>query len=182
MVKTRKELKRGGIDTIVAYIVVMVPLVYVLVFMVATIYHYTIQMSVNQTVKETLIMASTYGTVTPSMLNNYLHPQIKKVTQSGFKAQFYVRELTDKGVIRDAKPAWAVEDGNAYLIKYTSEDGGTKELQKGDLLGLRIWTDKKSVLGTVSNFSLFSSKVNDNTLHYSSYREEIIRNEYDPTP
>jgi len=179
MIKTRKELKRGGIDTIVAYIVVMVPLVYVLVFMVATIYHYTIQMSVNQTVKETLVMASTYGTVTPSMLSNYLKPQITKVTQGDFSAQFYVRELTDDGVIEDAVPASLERkaSGDAYLVKY----GSGKTLQKGDLLGLRVWSDKQSVLGTVSNFSLFGSTGN-NELYYSSYREEIIRNEYDPTP
>lgn len=179
MIKTRKKLKRGGIDTIVAYIVVMVPLVYVLVFMVATIYHYTIQMSINQTVKETLVMASSYGTVTPSMLDNYLRPQIVKVTQSGFNAQFYVRELTDEGVIKDAVPAKLKSNasGDAYLVEY----GNGKTLQKGDLLGLRIWSDKQSVLGTVSNFSLFGS-TGDNELYYSSYREEIIRNEYDPTP
>ena len=34
MLKTRDKLKRGGIDTIIAYVVVMIPLAYVLVFMI----------------------------------------------------------------------------------------------------------------------------------------------------
>ena len=181
MIKTRNKFNRGGIDTIVAYIVVMIPLVYVLIFMVATIYHYTVQMSINQTVKETLVMASSYGTVTPSMLNNYLGPQITKVTQSGFNAQFYVRELTESGVIDAAKPARLQKVNSAdinspYWVKF----GDDETLEKGDLLGLRIWTDDPSVLGTVSAFSMFGSTANDKSLHYSSYREEIIRNEYDP--
>ena len=63
------KVKKGGIDSIIAFIVVLLPLVYVLIFMVATLYHFAVQMYLNQVVKETLVMASTYGTVTKSMEN-----------------------------------------------------------------------------------------------------------------
>ena len=46
------KLKKGGLDTIIAYIVVMLPLLYVLVYIIATIYHFSVQMYMNQVVKE----------------------------------------------------------------------------------------------------------------------------------
>lgn len=181
VLKTRNKLKRGGIDTIIAYIVVMIPLVYVLVFMIATIYHYSVQMSINQTVKETLVMASTYGTPTESMVRGYLKGQLEKVAQSEFKAEFYVRELNDAGEILPPKPAIydpADSDSDGITITYDGSLNGTSQpLQKGDLLGLQVRSIKPSVLGTVSTFSVFGSYKNDKDLYYTAYREEIIRNE-----
>ena len=58
------KLKKGGLDTIIAYIVVMLPLLYVLVYIIATIYHFSVQMYMNQVVKEATVMASTYGALT----------------------------------------------------------------------------------------------------------------------
>ncbi|MBP3284811.1 MAG: hypothetical protein J6M02_04870 [Clostridia bacterium] len=170
MIKTRDKLKRGGMDTIVAYIVVMIPLVYVLVFMIATLYHYTIQMSINQTVKETLIMASSYGTVTRSMIYDYMAPKMTKLVDGGFEIQFYVRELKDDGTV--GTPVVANFDGDK---KITYKNGQT--LEKGDLLGIAVQSNNKSVLGSVSAFSLFGSNSDENNLYYSAYREEIIRNE-----
>ena len=66
------KIKKGGVDTIVAYIVVMLPLLYVLIYMVATIYHFSVQTYMNQVVKEAAVMASTYGTITDKH-ENYIH-------------------------------------------------------------------------------------------------------------
>jgi len=179
MLKTRKKAVRGGIDTILAYIVVMIPLVYVLVFMIATIYHYSVQMSVNQTVKETLVMVSTYGAPTESMVREYLKGQLQKVVPGDWKAQFYVRELNDDGEVKAPVPATYNSGANpTQRISYTPEGGGPIQyLQKGDLLGLKVTSMNRSVLGTVSTFSVFNSARNEKDLYYTSYREEIIRNE-----
>lgn len=170
MIKTSDKLKHGGVDTIVAYVVVMIPLVYVLVFMIATLYHYTIQMSINQTIKETLIMASSYGTVTDSMIYDYMSPKIVKLI-GPFDIQFYVRELEDDGTVGQLQ-------GASYSRNKVTFDNDT--LSKGDLLGIAVKSHNKSVLGSVSAFSLFGSNDDENDLYYSSYREEIIRNEYTP--
>jgi len=174
MLKTRNKLKRGGMDTIVAYIVVMIPLVYVLVFMIATLYHYTIQMSINQTVKETLVMASSYGTVTTS-IENYLVTETEQMLRGDqIRIQYFVRELDSNGTVLDLVPATFNDQNVTFLSK---EDNKTHTLEKGDLLGIAVESVKPSVLGTVSQFSVFNSSVSEGQLKYSAYREEIIRNE-----
>src|SRR5574344_1050273 len=93
------KVKKGGLDTIIAFIVVLLPLVYVLIFMVATLYHFSVQMYMNQVVKETLVMASTYGTLTKDM-ESYMSGKLGKVMTVG-TIKYYVREFTDDGVVAD---------------------------------------------------------------------------------
>ena len=76
--KKDKILKKGGIDTILAYVVVSIPLFYVLIFMISTLYHFSVQMHINQTLKETLIMASSYGQLTDGMLE-YLFENLTNI-------------------------------------------------------------------------------------------------------
>src|SRR5574344_1720463 len=107
------KVKKGGLDTIIAFIVVLLPLVYVLIFMVATLYHFSVQMYINQVVKETLVMASTYGTLTKSMENDMVG-KLSKVMDipvgevSCCKIEYYVREFTedDGKVLERTKAEW----------------------------------------------------------------------------
>lgn len=176
MIKTRKKLQKGGIDTIIAYIVVMIPLVYVLVFMIATLYHYTIQMSINQTVKETLVMASSYGTLTKSMDEHLVKKINKMLVKPGVRVQYFIRELDDNGNVQDLVQA-TFDDANNVITFNSRTDGKVATMEKGDLLGISVESVETSVLGSVSTFSVFQSATSTKQLKYSAYREEIIRND-----
>ena len=183
--KKSKVLKKGGIDTILAYIVVSIPLFSVLIFVIATLYHFSVQMHVNQTVKETLIMASSYGTLTSGMVD-YLFESIDNVDTT-WKIRVGRRSITEDGEITDYK-IWP-ESGEYYTN--ISGDGGSLSLfldvhngpstdsedriKKGDLLSIELISEKPSLLGNVANFSAFGSDGSSN-LVYSSYREEIMTN------
>lgn len=162
MNKTSK-LKKGGLDSIVAFIVILLPLVYILIFMVATLYHFSVQMYVNQVVKETLVMASTYGNITSDMETNMV-TKLSKVMSINVDegVKYYVRPFKDDGTV-----------GNTVGPKKRSE---LPTLRKADLIGIYVISSEESLLGSVSRFNIFGGS-SDETLFYSAYREEIIRNE-----
>ncbi len=191
-----KVLKKGGIDTILAYIVVSIPLFYVLIFMVVTLYHFSIQMHLNQTLKETLILASSYGTLTDGMLD-YLCRNISNIDENEWKVKVSVRSLNDSGafdssvehnhyypddIYSDAYSVYVLDkSGNNFnhanmqsCIEALSHQSGIK---KGDLLAIEITSANESLLGRISRFSIFGgTSVDDSNLRYSAYREEIIAN------
>lgn len=161
------KLKKGGLDTIIAYIVVMLPLLYVLVYMIATIYHFSVQMYMNQVVKEAAVMASTYGEVTESQ-EDYIRTKLENMLDqdaSGDRCtiEYYVRRFNETtGVVE------ALE--GPYSVRPT--------VNKADIIGIYVQSTVPSLLGNVSNFSLFGDSGTTNDLYYTSYREEIIRNEH----
>lgn len=169
------KLKKGGLDTIIAYIVVMLPLLYVLIYMVATIYHFSVQQYMNQVVKEAAVMASTYGEVTAAQ-ENYILDKLEGalgVDENGrtkCNIKYYIREFDDdKGVVKD--------------IRFCTE--GRPVVNKADIIGIYVESVDESLLGKVTSFNIFQADTGADTgLKYSSYREEIIRNErqYDSNP
>lgn len=158
------KLKKGGLDTIIAYIVVMLPLLYVLVYMIATIYHFSVQMYMNQVVKEAAVMISTYGDVTESH-SNYIRDKLSGILDNDtVTIEYYVRAFNEKsGVV------------GTITGPYTDL---TANVKKADIIGIYVQSNKPSILGNVSNFSFFGGGSDDNNLYYTSYREEIIRNEH----
>ena len=163
------KLKKGGLDTIVAYIVVMLPLFYVLVYMIATIYHFSVQQYMNQVVKEACVMASTYGGITQGH-EDYIYGKLAKALdddkdgKADIRITYYIRPFNeDSGIVGN------ISDGSA----------SRPDVKKGDIIGIYVQSIKPSLLGTVGNFNVFMfGRGNDNLLKYTSYREEIIRNEH----
>ena len=162
------KLKKGGLDTIIAYIVVMLPLFYVLVYMIATIYHFSVQQYMNQVVKEACIMASTYGGVTTKH-TDYIYGKLEKIASNKkkvrdeFSVSYYVRSFDyGSGVVsKDLVPATGIPD-----------------VKKGDIIGIYVQSRDPSLLGTVGNFNVFMfGRGKTDLLKYTAYREEIIRNE-----
>ena len=168
------KIKKGGIDSIIAFIVILLPLVYVLIYMVAILYHFSVQMYLNQVVKETLVMASTYGDCTSTM-ERYLVDKAKNVIDGNVEVKYYVREFDQRNGMPLAPKEAKINGGS---LKYVSTDGMTVSLKKADLLGIQVVSEELSLLATVSNFNIFGGlDEGDAQLKYSSYREEIIRND-----
>ena len=161
------KLKKGGLDTIIAYIVVMLPLLYVLVYIIATIYHFSVQMYMNQVVKEATVMASTYGALTTEHAK-YIEGKLSNVLEKDdlgniCNIQYYVREFDEKtGVVGAIKGPF----------------DKPQNVKKADIIGIYVESTKPSVLGSVSAFSIIGNGSGSNNLYYTSYREEIIRNEH----
>ncbi|MBQ7667702.1 MAG: hypothetical protein IJS47_00030 [Clostridia bacterium] len=182
-----KALKKGGIDTILAYIVVAVPLFYVLVFMITTLYHFSIQMHLNQTLKETLILASSYGTLTNGMMD-YLCENIASLPESDWDIRIAVRRLTDEGndfytasdytTTMEVRDKYDMDyDNVSDIIDNHFNNSTNPELKKGDLLAIEIISQHDALLGKISEFSIFGGSTGS-SLKYSAYREEIIANDH----
>ena len=158
------KTKKGGLDTIVAYIVVSLPLLYILIYMVATIYHFSVQMYVSQVVKEATVMASTYGALTSSH-ENYIRDKLADVFDEDENGNtcdinFYIREFDES-------------TGTVGTIRQAS---GLPLGHKADIIGISVKSTMPSMLGNVSAFSIFGI-TSESNLYYNAYREEIIRNE-----
>lgn len=168
------KLKKGGLDTIIAYIVVMLPLLYVLVYMIATIYHFSVQMYMNQVVKEAAVMISTYGTVT-SQHTGYITDKLSGVLNDTVEVSYYIRSFnaTNSTASDGALPGVVGPVKGPY-----TEATVDAIIKKADLIGIYVQSTNPSILANVSDFSFFGGGGGTtDKLHYSSYREEIIRNE-----
>jgi len=163
--KNMNRLRIGGIDNILAYIVVSIPLIYLLIMMIGTLYHYAVQSYISQIVKETVTNASAYGGLTSQMIKA-ADDSLTGITNSSIKYNVVVKRYVD---------------GSGYTTVYDETFDSTVlwsngDLHKGDIIGIQVESEKPSMLGTISNFSLFGS-VGTTDMHYSGYREDIIRNE-----
>ena len=165
--KNMNRLKIGGIDSILAYIVVSIPLIYILVFMIGTLYHYAVQSYIYQIVKETVTNASAYGGLTDAMISS-ADEKLRKITNSTINYKVVVKRYDE------TRPNGYKE---IYNEDFTSAAlWSNADLYKGDIIGLQIESSDNSMLGSISNFSLFGS-AGSIDMHYSGYREDIIRNE-----
>ena len=168
MRENKLKLKKGGLDTIVAYIVVMLPLFYVVVYMVATIYHFSVQTYMSQVIKEATVMVSTFGDLTTdhetyinSKLANVLG-KTKKDNENNWEIKYYLRDFdNEKGI-----------PGELYQINI-----GTSNIDKADIIGIQVTSVDESLLGKVGSFNIFGGNDKVGGLYYTAYREEIIRNE-----
>lgn len=171
------KLKKGGLDTIIAYIVVILPLLYVLVYMVATIYHFSVQMYMGQVAKEAAVMASTYGKITDAH-TNYIYGKLSDVLGTD-------KDGNVKCEVIYYKKEFLLEDTNGYKagtvgpLSNPYADGKIPYVEKGDIIGVQIISTEESLLGTVTSFGIFNSAESayNGKLKYTAYREEIIRNE-----
>ena len=154
------KLKKGGLDTIVAYIVVMLPLLYVLIYMVATIYHFSVQTYVSQVAKEAIVMASTYGQITPNH-EQYIKDKLSSVV-GNVKIGYRHKVFNDDSGL--------VTGGNTLQTTIPT-------VSKGDIVGIYVESSEDSILGKVTAFNIFGANDTSSGLKYSAYREEIIRNE-----
>ena len=164
--KNMNRLKIGGIDSILAYIVVSIPLIYILVFMIGTLYHYAVQSYISQIVKETVTNASAYGGLTTTMVTQ-ANNKLTNITGSQINYTL-VRKRYNPGT-----DSYVTEETNFTGAAYGR---GENYFQKGDIIALQVESVEQSMLGSISNFSLFGS-VGTTDMHYSGYREDIIRNE-----
>ena len=179
------KMKKGGLDTIVAYIVVILPLLYVLIYMVATIYHFSVQTYMGQVVKEATVMVSTYGDITPRH-EDYIYGKLKSVLRlgddkDGLIINYYVKKFNEgTGIV-----------GAINTEPYDLSDVSGK-LDKADIIGIQVISEKNSILHSVTSFSAFGVGENgtkyegaenpNKSLKYTAYREEIIRNEREYNP
>ncbi len=163
------KLKKGGLDTIVAYIVVMLPLLYVLIYMVATIYHFSVQQYMNQVVKEATVMASTYGEITTNH-EDYIRNKLSGILEKDANGvadctiQYYIKKFNEAtGTVGPIQGPYSLKS-----LPYVN---------KADIIGIYVESVQQSILGSVTSFGIFSKNEEyTGGLKYSSYREEIIRN------
>lgn len=167
------KLKKGGMDTIVAYIVVMLPLLYVVVYMVATIYHFSVQTYMNQVVKEATMMASAHGTITDKH-REYIQTKLADV----LKADNPENTCTIKYYIKKFDPSQGVVSANFLDVdgKSTFTLEGDPRIEKTDIIGIYVESTKVSILDRVTSFNFFGGNSGETGLKYSAYKEEIVRN------
>lgn len=163
------KVKKGGLDTIIAYIVVMLPLLYVLVYMVATIYHFSVQTYMNQVVKEAAVMVSTFGGVTTGH-DNYIRNELNRLLgkegneDTNWTIKYYVKRFNE-------------DTGEMGSFESPITNPKDVHVKRSDIIGIYVESTEPSMLGNVSNFSIFGGTKDRDKLYYTSYREEIIRNE-----
>ena len=174
------KLKKGGIDTIIAYIVVILPLVYILAFIIAIIYHFSVQGYIAQVAKELAISASTYGEITEPMQKR-VYDRLEALDLGRFQIAIKVREYVEESntfgtpsFYTTAPGNWNPIDSEASIPTLDSDD-----LKQKSIVAVYLRSEEPSLLATVANFGLFGGD-GTSTLNYSAFREEIVR--YAPEP
>lgn len=184
----RLHIKKGGIDNILAYIVVSIPLIYLLIMMIGTLYHYAVQSYIAQAVEDTVNNASAYGTLTEAMVNE-LNSKLTTITGDNYIKYTLVRKRYDRNT--DDYETRTLENGNTTALKdrireeedidgvidFSGEPVTTRStyFRKGDIIALQITSRKQSLLSTISNFGLFDVG-GGSEMYYTAYKEDIIRN------
>lgn len=174
------KLKKGGIDTVVAYIVVAIPLIYLIVFIIGIIYHFSIQSYVSQVAKEMAVSAGTHGKLTETMLDRaqgrLKNLDIKKEdgTVDEFLIAVKVLRYND-----DNSFTTVYNDGYKSFSAIKSDiAGGRISLKQKYIIEVYLTSESNSMLASISNFGMFGSGGGaESELKYSSFREEIVRND-----
>ena len=174
------KLKKGGIDTIIAYIVVILPLVYILAFIIAIIYHFSVQGYIAQVAKELAISASTHGEITQAMEDRVV-ARLNSLNIGEFQIAIKVREYKEE---TDAagKPVFYFDDPDTYGWNSVANTPmlDSSVLKQKSTVAVYLQSQAPSLLATVANFGLFGGAGTPSTLNYSAFREEIVR--YAPDP
>ena len=166
------KLKKGGIDTIIAYIVVILPLVYILAFIIAIIYHFSVQGYVAQVAKELAISASTYGEITKPMKER-VFDRLEGLDLGTFEIAIKVRDY-------DEEDNEFNNPSVSYIAMSSANDiPSPSNLKQKNTVAVYLRSKSDSLLATVANFGLFGGG-GTSELKYSAFREEIVR--YAPEP
>lgn len=172
-----KKLKKGGIDTIVAYIVVIIPLVYIVAFIIAIIYHFSIQGYIAQVAKELAISASTHGEITDAMMDR-VNNRLDALDVGEFEIAIIKREYNEVNNTFGNKVNLTGSASDPYVsttsVPELTVDGAHPDFKQKDTIAIYLKSDSLSLLATVANFGLFGSG-GTSELSYSTYREEIVR-------
>lgn len=161
------KLKKGGIDTIIAYIVVILPLVYILAFIIAIIYHFSVQGYVAQVAKELAISASTHGEITQPMKKRVFE-RLDGLDLGTFEIAIKVREYDDDDNAFNNPSVSYIPMNSANDIPSPSN------LKQKNTVAVYLRSQSLSLLATVANFGLFGGD-GTSELNYSAFREEIVR-------
>lgn len=174
------KLKKGGIDTVVAYIVVAIPLIYLLVFIIGIIYHFSVQSYVSQVAKELAITAGTHGKITAPMIER-ANNRLATLDVGDFEIAIKVQEYNEStNSFSEKKLAYGPVNYDSHVKNlYSTAIGLTdKKLHQKDIIEIYIQSKENSMLASISNFGMFGSgETSESELKYSSFREEIVRND-----
>jgi len=171
------KLKKGGIDTVVAYIVVAIPLIYLLVFIIGIIYHFSVQSYVSQVAKELAITAGTHGKITAAMIDR-ANDRLTNLDVGDFEIAIKVKEYSDtSNSFSEKKLGYGPVNYGSHVENLYNVLTG-KKLHKKDIIEIYIQSKDNSILASISNFGMFGSGgTSESELKYSSFREEIVRND-----
>lgn len=172
------KLKKGGIDTIIAYIVVVLPLVYILAFIIAIIYHFSVQGYIAQIAKELAISASTHGEITDPMKER-VYERLERLDLGDFKIAIMARDYDEENNEFDTPKNLTGTTSDPYIPCRSIPNLGASHFNQKDTIAVYIRSDADSLLATVANFGLFGGGTTSE-LKYSTFREEIVR--YAPDP
>jgi len=180
--KNMNRLRIGGIDNILAYIVVSIPLMYLLIMMIGTLYHYAVQSYIAQAVEDTLNNASAYGTLTEKMIDE-LAGKLRITGDNNIKYTLVRKRYNRDTDSYEVGGLNVLENGTLTQLKNRAaitedipgSDVDSTYFRKGDIIALQITSTDQSLLGTISNFSIFGGGGGSN-IHYTAYKEDIIRN------
>lgn len=167
------KLKKGGIDTIIAYIVVILPLVYMLVFIIAIIYHFSVQGYIAQVAKELAISASTHGEIAGEMKDR-VEDRLVGLDLGEFEIAIKVKAYEESSNTFDED---FYSSGWKDINDIPSIDDSV--LKQKNTVAVYLRSKEDSLLATVANFGLFGGGATSE-LKYSTFREEIVR--YAPDP
>lgn len=167
-----KRLKsKGGLDTIIAYAVCSLPLLYMLIYLVCTFIHFTTQSYVDQIVKETLVLISTTGKVDTSIVK-FANDRLIKF-DSDFQIEItraYYDDFTDPANPQFKDDPTAVFSDNGVDISADGYTIVTQTLKRGDVLKMKVKSKNPSILSRVGGNMVGSE------IYYYSMREEVVQN------
>ena len=167
------KIKKGGIDTIIAYIVVILPLVYILAFIIAIIYHFSVQSYVAQVAKELSISASTHGEIKGEMKER-VYERLEGLDVGDFEIAITTRNYDDDDNEFGSPTYLTGSAAGHYIPCRNIPDLDGDDFGQKDTIAVYIRSTTPSLLATVANFGLFGGG-GTSELKYSAFREEIVR-------
>lgn len=174
------KVKKGGIDTVVAYIVVALPLTYLLVFTIGIIYHFSVQSYVSQVAKELAITAGTHGQLTSKMIER-ANLKLSNLDVGDFQIAIKVKEYdVDTNSFSEKRLNYGPINYDSHVENlYSASTGLTdNKLHQRDIIEIYLQSKDNSILASIANFGMFGGgSGTESALKYSSFREEIVRND-----
>ena len=176
--------KKGGIDTIVAYIVCSLPLIYILIFLISIFIHFTVQMYIGQVLKEALVLTTTKGELSEDILL-WMDENLNRVGDYQYLIK-RVKYDTETSTFLEPEYSSSAGDGLDILngevppALVWSPEYPERRLSKGDVIAIRIKSKEPSLMSRISNFSILGgAKPVSSDAYYFSTREGVVQ--YDIT-